>query len=49
MPTAAKPVHVGCSGWSYKDWRGVLYPEGVPATRCYAVENATTLRDALGS
>jgi uncharacterized protein YecE (DUF72 family) len=27
------PVHVGCSGWSYKDWRGVLYPEGLPATR----------------
>ncbi|GAA3546611.1 DUF72 domain-containing protein [Nonomuraea rosea] len=21
---------VGTSGWQYKDWRGVLYPEGVP-------------------
>lgn len=24
------PLHVGTSGWQYKDWRGVLYPEGVP-------------------
>jgi uncharacterized protein YecE (DUF72 family) len=23
-------MHVGTSGWQYKDWRGVLYPEGVP-------------------
>ena len=22
-----KPVRVGCSGWQYDDWRGVLYPE----------------------
>lgn len=26
----AKPIRVGCSGWMYRDWRGVLYPEGVP-------------------
>lgn len=26
-----KPVHVGCSGWSYKDWRGRLYPKDLPA------------------
>jgi uncharacterized protein YecE (DUF72 family) len=25
-----KPVHVGCSGWVYRDWRGVLYPERLP-------------------
>lgn len=34
-----KPVHVGCSGWNYRDWRGVLYPAGMPASRwleCYA-------------
>jgi uncharacterized protein YecE (DUF72 family) len=24
-----KPVHVGCSGWNYRDWRGVLYPPGL--------------------
>lgn len=28
-----KPVHVGCSGWNYRSWRGVLYPPGVPASR----------------
>src|SRR3712207_8226116 len=21
-------VRVGCSGWQYRDWRGVVYPEG---------------------
>lgn len=24
------PLHVGTSGWQYRDWRGVLYPEGCP-------------------
>jgi uncharacterized protein YecE (DUF72 family) len=24
-------VRIGCSGWSYEDWRGGLYPEGLPA------------------
>lgn len=23
-------MYVGTSGWQYRDWRGVLYPEGVP-------------------
>ena len=23
-------VHVGCSGWVYKHWRGLFYPEGLP-------------------
>ncbi|WP_205325641.1 DUF72 domain-containing protein [Glycomyces sp. YM15] len=27
------PVLVGTSGWQYRDWRGVLYPEGVPQRR----------------
>ena len=22
-------VHIGCSGWSYRDWRGSFYPEGL--------------------
>jgi uncharacterized protein YecE (DUF72 family) len=26
----ARPVHIGCSGWNYRDWRGTLYPEGLP-------------------
>jgi uncharacterized protein YecE (DUF72 family) len=29
----AKPVHIGCSGWNYPDWRGVLYPEKLPQRR----------------
>jgi uncharacterized protein YecE (DUF72 family) len=24
-------AHIGCSGWSYKDWRGPVYPEKAPA------------------
>ena len=24
---------IGCSGWNYKDWRGVVYPEGLPQRR----------------
>jgi uncharacterized protein YecE (DUF72 family) len=34
-----KPVRIGCSGWNYEDWRGRLYPEGLPRRRwleCYA-------------
>lgn len=23
-------LRIGCSGWSYKDWRGVIYPEKLP-------------------
>jgi uncharacterized protein YecE (DUF72 family) len=30
------PVHVGCSGWQYADWRGVLYPEGLGQPRWLA-------------
>jgi uncharacterized protein YecE (DUF72 family) len=29
----AKPVHIGCSGWNYRDWRGAIYREGLPARR----------------
>jgi uncharacterized protein YecE (DUF72 family) len=27
------PIYVGTSGWQYRDWRGVLYPAGVPQRR----------------
>ena len=27
---AIKPVHIGCSGWVYKSWRGTFYPEKLP-------------------
>jgi uncharacterized protein YecE (DUF72 family) len=23
-------VRIGCSGWNYDDWRGVVYPRGMP-------------------
>jgi hypothetical protein len=26
-------VRIGCSGWSYDEWRGRLYPEGLPSRR----------------
>ncbi len=26
-------VRIGCSGWNYRDWRGDLYPEKLPARR----------------
>jgi uncharacterized protein YecE (DUF72 family) len=26
-----KRVRIGCSGWNYKDWREVFYPQGMPA------------------
>jgi uncharacterized protein YecE (DUF72 family) len=28
-----KSTRIGCSGWNYDDWRGRLYPEGVPRRR----------------
>lgn len=37
-------LHVGTSGWQYRDWRGAFYPEGVPQAgwlRHYAGRFAT--------
>ena len=31
--SATHPVRVGCSGWQYRDWRGVLYPDGLAQAR----------------
>jgi uncharacterized protein YecE (DUF72 family) len=28
-----KPARIGCSGWNYADWRGRLYPPGIPQRR----------------
>ncbi len=28
-----KPIHIGCSGWNYPDWRERVYPRGVPPRR----------------
>ena len=41
---AAAPVRIGCSGWIYKHWRGLFYPEKLPVKRWfefYASEFAT--------
>jgi hypothetical protein len=29
-PSPRGDLRVGCSGWSYKDWRGIIYPEELP-------------------
>jgi uncharacterized protein YecE (DUF72 family) len=28
-------IHVGCSGWVYKHWRGIFYTEGLPQKRWF--------------
>jgi uncharacterized protein YecE (DUF72 family) len=30
-------VHVGCSGWSYADWRGPVYPRRAPARTWFSL------------
>ncbi len=29
-------ARIGCSGWNYPDWRGVVYPADLPRTRWFA-------------
>lgn len=29
-------AHVGCSGWVYKDWRGIVYPPELPQRAWFA-------------
>jgi uncharacterized protein YecE (DUF72 family) len=29
MSNTANPILIGCSGWSYPDWEGPFYPEGM--------------------
>jgi uncharacterized protein YecE (DUF72 family) len=31
-----KRIRIGCSGWNYADWRGVLYPPGCPQRKWLA-------------
>jgi uncharacterized protein YecE (DUF72 family) len=33
--TTVSEIHVGCSGWVYKHWRGIFYPEGLPQKRWF--------------
>src|SRR5215208_4048137 len=37
MPSRSGEARVGCSGWSYKDWRGVVYPEKAPAREWFSL------------
>src|SRR5436305_13934637 len=32
-PATVSNIHVGCSGWVYKHWRGIFYPDGLPQKR----------------
>lgn len=34
-------IRVGCSGWSYRDWRGRVYPADLPARRWFEHYAAT--------
>jgi uncharacterized protein YecE (DUF72 family) len=38
-------VHIGCSGWVYRDWRGVLYPDGLAQRRW--LEHYATVFDTV--
>jgi uncharacterized protein YecE (DUF72 family) len=33
--TVSQRIRVGCSGWVYKHWRGLFYPEGLPQKRWF--------------
>jgi uncharacterized protein YecE (DUF72 family) len=38
-------VRIGCSGWNYKHWRGVVYPPGLPESRW--LDHYATLFDTV--
>jgi uncharacterized protein YecE (DUF72 family) len=38
-------AYVGCSGWIYKDWRGAVYPAGLPQRRWF--EHYASLFDTV--
>ncbi len=38
-------VRIGCSGWNYKHWRGVVYPRGLPERRW--LDHYATLFDTV--
>jgi uncharacterized protein YecE (DUF72 family) len=42
---ALKPVRIGCSGWNYPQWRGVVYPEGLAQRRW--LEHYATMFDTV--
>ena len=38
-------AHVGCSGWAYDDWRGIIYPEQLPKRAWF--DHYSTLFDTV--
>jgi uncharacterized protein YecE (DUF72 family) len=40
-----RAVRIGCSGWNYADWRGRVYPQGLPPRRW--LEHYATLFDTV--
>ena len=38
-------TRIGCSGWVYKDWRGIVYPQKLPQRRWF--EHYATLFDTV--
>jgi uncharacterized protein YecE (DUF72 family) len=42
---ASNAIRLGCSGWQYADWRGVVYPKGLPQRRW--LEHYATLFDTV--
>jgi uncharacterized protein YecE (DUF72 family) len=46
MPRARPgAVRIGCSGWNYAHWRGLIYPEGLPPPRW--LDHYATLFDTV--
>jgi uncharacterized protein YecE (DUF72 family) len=41
----ANRVWIGCSGWNYRDWRELVYPQGMPARRW--LQHYATLFDTV--
>ena len=33
--TVSQRIHIGCSGWVYKHWRGIFYADGLPQKRWF--------------
>ena len=46
MERVSGRLHIGCSGWNYAHWRGLVYPMGVPVSRWLA--HYATLFDTVG-
>ena len=43
--SGAGRAYVGCSGWNYRDWRGLVYPDRLPQRRWF--EHYATLFDTV--